>query len=151
MDIIKVKGNKLIIRRPDGSKRVVTDPVGETKTQIQFQKDCNVNNIIAKFKKTGSVTHVRNKAQGVYADLTELPSLQEAHAVVHAAEEAFSAVPSQIRARFGNNASAFIDFLKDSANDEEAIKLGLKMRPKPSESMPNEQTKTNDQAKSEVK
>lgn len=146
MDIIKVKGNKLIIRRPDGTKRVVTEPEGETKTQIQFQKDCNVNNIIAKFKKTGSVTHVRNKAAGVYADLSELPSLQEAHATVNRAEEAFAAVPSQIRARFGNSAEAFVNFLKDSSNDEEAIKLGLKMR-KPQAPQPNEQTKTNETAK----
>lgn len=133
MDVIAVKGNKIIIRRPDGSKRVVTEPQGETKTQLQFQKDCNVNNIIAKFKKTGSVTHVRNRKEGVYADLTELPNLQEAHAVVQLAQSAFDAVPSQIRAKFSNDPQQFIDFLRDPKNDEEAIKLGLKDRPKQAE------------------
>lgn len=136
MDIIAVKGNKIIIRRPDGSKRVVTDPVGETKTQIQFQKQCNVNEIIAKFKKTGSVTHIRNREAGVYADLTELPSLQEAHAIVRVAHEAFEAVPSHIRAKFNNDPQQFIDFLRDPKNDQEAISLGLKNKPKETPQQP---------------
>ena len=119
---------KKITTRPNGRKRVQTVPVGKTRTQIQFQEQCNVNNIIAKYKKTGSVTHVRNAQEGVYADLSELPSLQEAYSVINQAQNAFQEVPAQVRQRFGHDPQAFIDFLSDQKNDEEAIKLGLKTK-----------------------
>lgn len=129
MDIIK--GNKVITKRADGSKRVTTVNNLPTRTQQQYKDQVNVNNIISKFKKTGSITHVRNAQEGVYMDLTELPSLQEAHEVVIAASKAFEAVPSKIRQRFGHDPQQMLDFLKDKNNDEEAIKLGLKVRQAP--------------------
>jgi len=123
--------NKIISKRPNGTTRVVTVPMGETRTQRQFKDQCDVNKIIAKFKKTGSITHIRNAEQGVYADLTNLPDLQEAQAVVIAAQTAFEAVPSDIRQRFGHDPQQFIQFLADPKNSEEAIKLGLKKSPPP--------------------
>ena len=74
------------------------------------------------------MTHVRNAQEGVYADLSELPSLQEAYSVINQAQNAFQEVPAQVRQRFGHDPQAFIDFLSDPKNDEEAIKLGLKTK-----------------------
>nr|AVQ10167.1 minor capsid protein [Gokushovirinae environmental samples] len=128
------KPNKIVELRPNGTKRVATVPVGETRCQRQFKDQCNVNKIIEKFKRTGSVTHVRNAHDGVYMDLTELPSLQEAQEVIIAATKAFEAVPASIRQRFGHDPQQFINFLEDPNNNEEAIKLGLKVpksTPKP--------------------
>lgn len=129
---------KLITKRPNGTKRVQfvnVDANGEvlpSRTQQQFKKDCDVNEIVAKFKRTGSVTHVRNTQMGVYADLTALPvDLQEARGIVLRAEQAFEAVPAHIRARFGHDPKNMIDFLADPANDQEAVKLGLKTTPPP--------------------
>jgi len=122
------KTNKIITKRPNGLKRVVTMPVGNTRAQKQFKEECDVNNIIAKYRKTGSITHVRNAEQGVYMDLTELPSLMEAQKVVIAAATAFESVPSHIRQRFSHDPQQFIDFLSDPKNNEEAIKLGLKTK-----------------------
>jgi phage internal scaffolding protein len=127
----KLKPNKEIVIRENGTKRVVTVPIGESRTQQQFKDQCNVNKIIAKFKATGSVTHVRNASEGVYADLADLPSLMEAEQVVITARNSFAAIPSEIRARFGHDPQNFVDFLKNPKNDEEAIKLGLKVRPAP--------------------
>lgn len=125
-----IPNNKIITKRPNGTTRVQTIPVGASRTQKQFKDQCNVNNIIAKFKKHGTITHVRNAQNGVYADLSELPSLQEAHSTINAAVAAFEAVPAEIRKRFAHDPQNFIDFLADSSNDEEAIKLGLKIKPK---------------------
>ena len=50
----KLKPNKEIVIRENGTKRVVTVPIGESRTQQQFKDQCNVNKIIAKFKATGS-------------------------------------------------------------------------------------------------
>jgi len=130
----KDQTNKIIEKRANGTKRVATYPVGPSRAQQQFKDDCNVNNIIAKFKATGSVTHVRNTQEGVYTDLVNLPNLMEAQQVVIAASKAFEAVPSAIRQRFNHDPQLFIDFLSDEKNNEEAVKLGLKTRqqiPKP--------------------
>lgn len=116
---------KIITKRANGTKRVVSVPHGPTRTQRQYKDQCNVNNIIAKFKKTGSVTHVRNAQEGVYADLADLPDLMEAQKIVIAATSAFENVPAHIRKRFSNDPNEFINFLQDPANSEEAIKLGL--------------------------
>lgn len=123
---MKQMSNKLIQKRDNGSKRVATTPQGNTRTQQHLKEQCDVNNIISKYKKTGSVTHVRNSLNGVYADLTQLPDLRQAQEVVIAAQQAFESVPASIRQRFGHDPQQFIDFLADPNNNAEAIKLGLK-------------------------
>ena len=131
---MKENSNKNYEIRPNGTKRVVTFYEGKTRTQQQFAEQCDVNNIIAKYRKTGSITHVRNAQAGVYADLTELPSLEEAQKVMIVAREAFEQVPAKIRNRFGHDPQQFIEFLSNPENNEEAIKLGLKIKkaePKP--------------------
>ena len=42
-----------------------------------------------------------------------------------AANAAFAALPASIRARFNNDAGAYVDFFNDSKNYDEAVKLGL--------------------------
>lgn len=121
---------KKISMRPNGRRRVQTIIETPTLTQQQFAEQCNVNNIIAKYRKTGSLTHVRNVQEGVYADLTQLPSLQDAYMTVQAAESAFAEIPSEIRQRFGHDPRAMIKFLENPNNKEEAIKLGLVKKPK---------------------
>ena len=44
---------------------------------------------------------------------------------VIAANNSFAAMPAEIRARFNNDAGAFVDFCADANNRDEAIKLGL--------------------------
>jgi len=121
---------KLITRRPNGTIKVQTINNQPSRTQQQFKDQCDVNKIIAKFKRTGSVTHLKNVQEGVYADLSQLPSLQEAENAVIAAQQAFEAVPALTRQRFGNDPKLFVDFLSDPKNDEEAIKMGLKVKVK---------------------
>lgn len=120
---------KIIERRENGTLRVASKPVGETLTEQQFKKQVDVNNIIAKFKKTGSITHLRNQASGVYMDLAAQPDYEESLNKVIKAEKAFSEIPAQVRKRFGNDPQQMLSFLANPANQEEAIKLGLRTRP----------------------
>jgi len=124
------KSQKIITKRPNGTKKVVTIPLGKTKTQIQFQKQCNVNNIIAKYKKTGSITHIRNVQEGIYADLANVPDYQEALNTVIKANITFEAMPAQLRNRFNNSPKELIEFLSNPSNRDEASKLGL-LKPEP--------------------
>lgn len=122
------ENNKTIIRRPNGSKAVKNYPTGETLTQQQFKDESDVNQIMKKYKATGTITHVRNASTGAYMDLTEAPSYQDALHVIIQAEQAFEQVPAEIRNRFNHDPQKFIDFLSDEKNNEEAIKLGLKVK-----------------------
>jgi len=119
---------KKIELRPNGSRRVQTINTEPTRTQRQFQDQVNVNNIIKKYKKTGSITHIRNAQQGIYADLTQIPDYAEALMQIQHAQQAFEAIPAHIRLKFNNDPSRLIDYLKDPSNKEEAIKHGLLVR-----------------------
>lgn len=126
---------KIISKRQNGSIRVVT-PVGEkSMTDQSFKDECDVNNIISKFKKTGNLTHVA-RIQGTYGDFSDIPDLQQAMQTVTDAQANFEALPSNIRSRFGNSPVEFLNFLSDPSNDQEAIKLGLKI-PKAGPDLPD--------------
>lgn len=50
---------------------------------------------------------------------------QEAMFKVTKAQESFNALPSAIRTRFNNSAAEFLDFIQNSDNIPEMVKLGL--------------------------
>lgn len=87
---------------------------------------CDIHNILKQFSQQGFEQLVRdNAARGQYADLTSLPDYQEALEIVLKSNEAFAALPSQVRERFQNDPARFVEFLADPANQDEAIRLGL--------------------------
>lgn len=114
-------------RRPNGTLRVHTNVMEESMTQQQYKKDCDINEIVRKYEKTGEFTH-RTKKQGVYGDFTEITNYQEMLHTVNRAQEAFMLLPAQTRARFENDPAKLLEFIQDPQNNEEAIKLGLKER-----------------------
>lgn len=121
--------DKKITERENGTLRIQTVFKKKTRTQQQFAKDCNINNIIKKYKKTGVITHINTKT-GVYADMTQMPNYQEALQTVIHGQTAFDQLPAELREKFKYNPQEMMDYLNDKRNDEEAIKLGLKQRPK---------------------
>lgn len=87
---------------------------------------CDIHNILKQHSQAGFEQLVRdNAARGQYADLTSLPDYQESLNIVLGAQAAFDALPSQVRERFFNDPSRFIEFLRNPDNQEEAIRLGL--------------------------
>ena len=48
--------------------------------------------------------------------------------VIRAAEEAFNAMPAEVRDRFGNDPGRFLEFANDVSNYEEALKMGLAIK-----------------------
>jgi len=129
---------KHIEKRKDGTIRVHTSFPDKTRTQQQFADDVNINKIMAKYKKTRQINHL-NTRTGVYADITNIGSYEEAMQTIINADSAFLDLPSQIRARFGNNPQQLINFLSDNSNDDEAIKLGLKIQPQQPEQTTKQQ------------
>lgn len=124
---------KIITKRPNGTIRVATQFPDETKTDQSFKDECDVNNIIAKFKKTGQLTHLA-KRPGVYADISEITDLLDMTNKVKEAQDAFDALPSQLRKKLDNDPAKFIDYVNDPKNNEELVSFGIKIaRPQYSE------------------
>lgn len=140
-DISKLPDGKYFIRRNDFSKKVFTINNSPSKTDQSFAEQCDINNIIRRYQKTGQVSHL-SKHQGIYADISEIPDLQGAFQAVQDAQSAFMTLPASLREKFQNDPIQFVEYLSDSRNDEEAISLGLKEPlPEPSQSSVSQKSK----------
>lgn len=95
---------------------------------IQDHKDeCDINNIIARYNKTGY--YVDPMKPGTtppqWGDFSAVPDLMEVQNQLIEAEKAFMELPSELRRRFDNDPLSLLEFLQSDENREEAIKLGL--------------------------
>lgn len=95
-----------------------------SKTRQSEAKECDINNIIQKWEKSGLVGHVNNLTPQ-YIDSTGLPDYQSALDLVIEAQSRFSGLPARIRDRFMNDPGRLLAFLADKSNTAEAIALGL--------------------------
>ncbi len=103
-------------------KRVRFKPVGKTMAKQSFKKECDINNILSRFTKTGNFDHVsmRPPDYGV-VEGSDLHTLMN---VVAEANSAFEEMPEVLRNRF-SSPQQLVAFLGDDSNREEAIDLGL--------------------------
>jgi len=96
----------------------------ESHVKQSFKDECDINQIMRKYTKTGLVTHVQ-KHMGNYDDLVDVPTYHDALNKVLDANESFETLPSSVRNRFNNNPAEFIDFVGDPSNESEMRDLGL--------------------------
>ena len=98
-----------------------------SRTHQEFKDECDVNNIVSNYAKTGFLVDPTTPVSRVpqFGDFTAIPSFQEAQNALIEAQDAFDALPSNVRKRFSNNPAELMSFLEDPANAEEAEKLGL--------------------------
>lgn len=106
-------------------KRVqITFPPGSGRAQQSFADECDINNVMRRYEKTGILDHV-NKYQGDYGDFTHAQDYQTSIEQVRAAQEAFDSLPAAIRNRFGNSPGEFLAFVEDEENEDEMRTMGL--------------------------
>lgn len=106
-----------------GEVKIEIEP---SRTKQSFVEECDINNILKQYQKTGQIRHITAQAEkGQYVDLPEPIDFQESLNTVMRAEEAFATLPAKLRNRFGNDPSEFLEFMGDPANQDEIIKLGL--------------------------
>lgn len=92
-------------------------------TQQHFAEEADINTIVRRFGLTGELpTDVRAPQ---FADFVEAVDYHTAMNAIRQADEAFMALPADVRSRFQNDAGAFVAFCSDAANRAEAVKLGL--------------------------
>ena len=91
---------------------------------VQSERDeCDINTIVRRFGLTGHLpVGVRMPSYGDFVGVSDYQSAL--HAIMDA-DDAFLAMPAEVRTRFDNDPAKFVDFCADPANMEEAVKLGL--------------------------
>lgn len=100
-------------------------------TKQSMRDECDLNELVKKYP--NMIGYGMNALQsGEFADFTDLTyapdDLQDALAAVDEVKARFAELPAVVRDRFGSNPMSLLTFLADSSNDEEAVKLGLKIK-----------------------
>jgi len=134
------KKSPFVIRSAYGPKERFGDigDLGQSLTKQSFTDECDINNIMRKYQKTGAIEHV-NKHEASYGFATS-DTFQESLEIVAKAKNMFEELPSSIRTKFENDPSKFLDFVQNPENLTEMRELGLAHKLQPEQSIPAKQS-----------
>jgi len=104
--------------------RVTTPILQPSLTKQSFKSQCNIDTILANYKKTGVITHA-NKTQPQYGDFLQAADYQLYQNKILQAQDAFNSIPSNIRAEFDNDPQKFLEFAQNPENIDAMRELGL--------------------------
>lgn len=94
-------------------------------TRQEFADECDINVIMARYEKTGVVSHVTQRVP-MYIDWTEQPTnLMDALDIMYKADEAFMSLPATVRREFDNDPLKFVDFASNPDNLDKLREYGL--------------------------
>ena len=125
------------------SVRQAAPKSGPSLTEQHHKKACDINNIVAKYQKTGLVEHV-NKHQGTYGDVSGA-DFKAALDLVAEQKSIFYELPSSVREQFDNDPSNYLDLMQTDEGVEELQGIlnpqGLVVEETPSEDVSEAPTK----------
>lgn len=135
--------------------RVSTVNHEPTMTQQQFKDEADINNIMRKYGTDPAAFNSLTRKGGLYGDFSEIADYHSMLLQVADAQDAFLALPAQMRARFENDPGKLISFLQDDKNYDEGVELGLitpKTPPKnPSQPVATSKNDSNDKTEATPK
>jgi len=102
---------------------VVNIKPGSGKTKQAFRSECDINNIMRRYKASGVLPV--NKGLGTYGDFANVGDFLECQNKVLEARKHFASLPSKVRGKFKNDVAGLLEFVQDPANRAEAVELGL--------------------------
>lgn len=133
----KLEGTKIVVKlRKNGSRSVATYDDTPSMTDQSQADETDVNNIMAKYMKTGQWP---GQPLLTHADIADLPDFFEAMQVTTRAQTAFNELPALLRERFNNSPEQMYNWLGNPRNKEEAMELGL-LAPQKAAEAPNATT-----------
>lgn len=94
-----------------------------SQTKQAFKEECDINTIVRRFGLTGMLPE--GVRMPTFSDFGSLGDFHGAMNAIARANEAFDAMPAEIRSRFANDPQAFVSFCSDAKNAAEAARLGL--------------------------
>lgn len=115
-------------------RRFYSPSGGNLVTKQAHKAECDINNILSQFKKTGIINHISNQPP-VYAELPDSLDYQASMNSLIAADTAFSNLPSVVRRFFDNSPSKLLEALADPAMTDKLTELGI-LNPKPTPQPP---------------
>ncbi len=92
-------------------------------TEQSHKKECDINQIMKKFQKTGVLDHVK-KHGGEYADIPS-QDYREAMEIITTADSMFEELPSEARAKFDNDPVKFLEYVQNEENKTALHEMGL--------------------------
>lgn len=99
--------------------------IRERRTKQEFAKDCDINLIMARYRKTGVLPESARAAAARYGDFGQIPDFMEMQERILAANELFAALPAAVRKQFDNDPGQFIAASETKEGIELMKKLGL--------------------------
>jgi len=112
-------------------------------TKQSFTKECDINNIMAKYQKTGALEHLnKNEASYGFASSQDFTESME---IVAKGQTMFEELPSSIRSKFENDPAKFLEFVQNPENLEEMQELGLAKKETKIKEPDQPPAKTNDE------
>ena len=98
-------------------------PKDSGRTRQEMMEECDINNIMSKYHKTGAIDHF-SRHSGSYGDVNAL-DYHSAMNVMVQADQMFHDLPAKLRAELGNDPAAFLEFVSDESNLEALELHGL--------------------------
>lgn len=105
------------------SRETATVFEDESLTIQSAEEEANINTIVRRFGITGQLPQDLQMPQS--GDFTNVPDFHTAMNLIRTTQTEFLKVPPEVRARFGNDPAAFMAFIEDDRNRDEAARLGL--------------------------
>lgn len=94
--------------------RVSFETVGPSMTRQEFKEECDIHNILKQYQRTGVLEHIA-RIRPSFEDLPSDVDFQAAMNTIIQAENAFEALPSAVRAHFGNDPATFLAAFNDDS------------------------------------
>jgi phage internal scaffolding protein len=107
---------------------------GALVTKQSHKSECDINNILSQFKKTGIITHISNSKPN-YSDLPDNIDYQTSLNLLIQADDAFSQLPSVVRRYFNNSPAELLQALSDPDQHDKLVEYGI-LNPKPTPQPP---------------
>lgn len=118
-----------MFRYPNRIRVPFIDETGELVTVQSAKAECDINNIVNTYKKTGIIKNIKN-TPGEYLALPSETDYQLALNTIIEGQTAFDALPSVVREKFKNDPAIFLSALSLSEYDDYFREVGIK-NPKP--------------------
>lgn len=95
----------------------------ESLAQQHFKDECDINNILAKYNRTGLLPQVSEQFE--FGDFGESFDYQASLNKMIEAQAIFDALPSQIRREFNNNVGEFLEQVHNEDFFDRGVEIGL--------------------------
>lgn len=91
-------------------------------TKQAFKDSCDINKILKKAQKTGSIAHLQKYPELVYGEFDGV-DLLGAYRRINRAQEIFDELPSEVRKEFDQDAFKFVAFASDPQNNDKLARI----------------------------